>query len=274
MDYGVGIIGFGNMGSAMAERMRRVSYNLKKIKILVFDKDAGKTGTIKTADVAKNIKDLVQRVDTVILAVKPQDIDTALAEMKDIKRPNLVISVAAGITTGYIEKALDNVKVVRAMPNLPAKIGKGMTGLCAGKSAVGDLDWSENLFCSLGAVLIVEETMMNAVTAVSGSGPAYVCYFLEKESGRKKHQFLLKFRDAAQKVGFTKKETALLVDTTFSGTVAFLKKTNTSPADLIKQVASKGGTTEAALMVLQNGGSLEEAVLAAKKRAEELSKCL
>jgi pyrroline-5-carboxylate reductase len=95
-----------------------------------------------------------------------------------------------------------------------------------------------------------------------------VCYFLQK--GLEKSRFLREFRDAAEKTGFNKRDATLLVDTTFSGTMAFLKKTGISPSDLVKQVASKGGTTEAALAVLNSGGSLEEAIFTAKKRAEEL----
>ncbi|MBI4335177.1 MAG: pyrroline-5-carboxylate reductase, partial [Candidatus Omnitrophica bacterium] len=236
----------------------------------VYDRDSRKTEGLKGIDVAEDIKGLVENADTVILAVKPQDFDCVLSELKDARRPNLIISVAAGITTGYVERILDNVKVIRAMPNLAAKIGRGMTGLCAGKSAGGDLDWSEDLFYALGEVLAVEEKMMSAVTAVSGSGPAYVCFFLRKGYG--KRQFLAEFTKAAEGAGFKKREAVLLADTTFAGTVSFLKRTRTSPDELMKQVASKGGTTEAALAILEGGGSLGEAVLAAKNRADELSK--
>jgi pyrroline-5-carboxylate reductase len=265
----VGIIGFGSMGSAMAERMKRFRYRFTPIKVLIFDKDAQKTAAAKDFDVAKDVKDLAQRVDAVILAVKPQDIGGVLAGIKGVKGYRLVISIAAGITTAYIEKALGDVKVVRAMPNLAARIGRGVTGLCAGGLAdKGDLNFSKKLFRTLGRVLITEERMMNAVTAVSGSGPAYVCYFLER--GLERRKFASEFRSAAEKAGFDKKAASLLVDAAFSGTTAFLKRTRASPAGVIRQVASKGGTTEAALAVLRSGGSLEAAVLAAKKRAEEL----
>lgn len=271
MNHVVGIIGYGNMGSAIAERTRKIRYRVvKKIKVLVYDKDSHKTEKLKNTDVAKDIGSLVQHADTVILAVKPQDFDNVLNEMKTFKRPgSLVISVAAGITAGYIEKVLGDVEVVRVMPNLPAKIGKGMTALCKGRfTSTKKFDWAKQLFRSLGVVLTVEEKMMSAVTAVSGSGPAYVCR--SSEMGEGKNHFLQEFKDAAKKVGFDKIEASLLINTTYSGTIAFLKQTKTEPKELIKQVASKGGTTEAALAVLQGGGSLEEAVLAAKKRAEEL----
>ncbi len=276
----IGIIGFGNMGSAMAERMAKISYGFRKIGVLVFDKDTQKAEAAKGIEVAKGINDLVERADTVILAVKPQDIDSVLMEIKNGERPALIISVAAGITTAHIETILGHGEVIRGMPNLPAKIGKGMTGLCKSKFASeGNLDWSKDLFYSLGQVVIVKEEMMDAITAVSGSGPAYVCYFLQKESfdprrisWRAKRQFLREFLNAAERLNFNRGDAALLVNMTFSGTIDFLKKTKTHPADLIKQVASKGGTTEAGLEVLQKGGTLNEAVQAAKNRAEELSK--
>lgn len=276
----IGIIGFGNMGRAMAESMRNISYNFRRVKISVYDKDTKKTDkVVRDIDVASNIRDLVTNVDTVILAVKPQDFDSVLFEIKDIAKEKLIISIAAGITTGYIERILGEVEVIRAMPNMPAKIDKGMIGLCKGKFAESMLGFVADLFYSLGQVIIIEEEMMSALTAVSGSGPAYVCHFLEKESmdiyhipWLKKQRFLREFRKAAEGVGFSKRDAVLLVKTTFSGTVDFLKKTNIPPVELKKQVASTGGTTEAALTILQNGGSLEEAVQAAKRRAEELSK--
>lgn len=276
--YDIGIIGFGNMGRAIAERIKA---NLRKNKVLIYDKDTKKTessaGGIIIAD---NIKDLLDNVATVILAVKPQDFDAVLNEIKAFVKDKIIISIAAGITTGYIEKVLGEVCVIRAMPNLPAKIGRGMIGLCSGRfDRQGFLAMAEDLFYMLGQVIIVEEEKMNAITAVSGSGPAYVCYFLEKEASDinhipwpKKHSFLREFSKAAEGVGFDRKTAASLVKGTFSGTVRYLKKSKTSPAELKKQVTSKGGTTEAALEVLYNGGALAEAVKAAAVRAGELSK--
>ncbi len=283
MDYAVGnigIIGFGNMGQAMAERVKKL-INFKENKLLVYDKDTKKIENI-TGDivVANNIKDLVENVSVVILAIKPQDFDSVLNELKDFAKDKIIISIAAGITTGYIEKVLGEVAVIRAMPNLPAKVGRGMIGLCKGRFDKDDyLSMAEDLFYMLGHVIIVKEDKMNAITAVSGSGPAYVCDFLEKESidihhipWSKKHRFLREFRKAAEGVGFSRMQAGFLVKVTFSGTLYFLKKSIISPAELKRQVTSQGGTTEAGLEVLHKGGSLEEAVKAALKRAKELSR--
>lgn len=265
----VGIIGYGNMGSAMAERVKKVRYGLKKARVLVYDSDSRKTEGLKNIDVARDINGLVKQSDTVILAVKPQDFENVLTAIKAAKRPNLVISIAAGIKTGYIERTLGDIEVVRAMPNMPVRVGMGITALCRGRfTSKKNFDWAKRLFRSVGKVMTVEENMMSEVTAVSGSGPAYVCQSLQR--GDEESRFKREFKNAAEKIGFNKNEASLLVDETYSGTLAFIKQTHTTPQDLVKQVASKGGTTEAALAVLNSGGSLEEAIFAAKKRAEEL----
>lgn len=261
----IGIIGYGNMGSAIAERIR------SKYPIWVFDKDGNKTKNLSSINIAENVVALLNRVDTVVLAVKPQDFDSVLNEIKDNVDGKLIISIAAGITTKYIENRLCKVRVIRVMPNLPAGIGEGMICLSKGKTATEeDLNFIKQLFKVLGKTLILNEDMMNAATAVSGSGPAYVCEYLE--SGQKKELFFDNFQKAARAIGFNEEDAKLLAETTFTGTLEFLKKTKVSPSQLKKQVASKGGTTEAALEVLHKGGSLEEAVKAAEKRAEGLSR--
>lgn len=272
MDRSVGIIGFGNMGSAIAERL--------DMPLSVFDLDALKTANLKDSVKALPSADLVvQNSDAVILAVKPQDFGTLMDMLKKTAQGTnkIFISIAAGIPTGYIEKALGNARVIRAMPNLPAKIGQGITALSRGAYASDDdLDFARKLFSALGKTLIVAENMLNAVTAVSGSGPAYVCYLLEKEgtppTEEKQKQFLAEFTRAAQAIGFNPEQAALLVAQTYAGTLSFLQKTNITASGLREQVTSKGGTSEAALAVLRQGGSLGNAIKAAAKRADELSK--
>ncbi|MBL7151524.1 MAG: pyrroline-5-carboxylate reductase [Candidatus Omnitrophica bacterium] len=269
----IGIIGFGNMGSAIAKRLN--------IPLCVFDVDTLKTSNLRdTIRVVLSAALVVQESDIIILAVKPQDFVSLLdsirkpAEGKD----KLFISIAAGITTGYLERALGNVRVIRTMPNTPVEIGEGMIALSKGAYATdSDLQFTEKeIFGCLGKTLVVKENMLNAVTAVSGSGPAYVCYFLEKESinpaTEKKNKFLNEFIEAAQGVGFSFEQATLLVKQTYEGTIRFLNEMNVAPSQLRERVTSRGGTTEAALVVLHNGGSLEEAVRAAFRRAQELSK--
>jgi pyrroline-5-carboxylate reductase len=271
----IGIIGFGNMGQAIAGQIK------DDYQVYVFEKDKSKHQDSYGIKFVKNSLDLVNKTDTLILAVKPQDFESLLAGVRDsVTLDKLIISIAAGISTAYIEKCLGISRVVRVMPNILLKIGSGITCLSKGKFATGqDLDFARNLFGYMGKTLVLEERLINAATAVSGSGPAYICYYIETGSidqdnilEKSQEDFLASFKKAAQNLGFNLKEANLLVDNTFKGTIDFLKKTGISPSELIKQVSSKGGTTEAALELLRQGGSLLGAVQQAAKRAEELSR--
>jgi pyrroline-5-carboxylate reductase len=260
------------MGSAIAERLKA------KYQILVFEKDESKTRNLSGINVAKGVEDLLNRVANLILAVKPQDFDPVLAQIKDSIKSKLLISIAAGIPTGYIEKKLGKLRLIRAMPNLPAKIGKGMTCLCKGQySFEGDLGFVQGLFDHLGKTMLVEENLMDAVTAVSGSGPGY---FFDLIKNKKKEEwlgygrniFMQELSAAAVELGFNRQQAELLARTTVEGSMSLLIETGLSPEVLCSQICSKGGTTEAGLAVLQVTNSLEEAVRAALKRAKELAK--
>lgn len=260
------------MGSAIAQRIK-TKYN-----IAVFDIDKAKTKNVTGEKIAESVIGLVRDVEIVILAVKPQDFDKVLSEIKDYAKNKLIISIAAGITTSYIEKYLGNVKVIRVMPNLPARIGQGMICSCLGSSATKeDLTITEQLFKDLGEVLILNEDMMDAATAISGSGPGYLYDWSEgknKEEIRKYAQdvFIPSLTIAALGLGFTDDQANILAKVTANGSLAFLEESGLSLSELKRQVASKGGTTEAGLEVLHKGGSLQEAVKAALSRAEELSR--
>ena len=247
---------------------------------MVFDKDRNKTQNLSAISVEDTLLDLVKKSDVIILAVKPQDFDELLKEIKDYAKEKLVISIAAGIPTAYIEKYLGKAKVVRVMPNIGAKIGEAESSLCKGKNAKEkDLDFARELFDYLGKTWIVEEEMINAATAISGSGPAYIYYDMEMNRidplnvpKEIEEEYVKRLRRAAEKVGFDSQiafELAVNTSATSLHLTAALAK---SPAELINLIASKGGTTEEALKVLAKGGSWEEAALAAKKRAEELAK--
>jgi pyrroline-5-carboxylate reductase len=274
MKHTVGIIGYGNMGSAIAQRLKA------QYSVYIFDKDKSKTTNLKGIKAADNIADLLSQVKVAILAVKPQDFDLVLSEVADCIEGKLVISIAAGISTGYIEKVLRGARVVRAMPNIGAKIGKAQTCLCRGKNVKeGDLSLAKELFDCLGKTWIMEEEMMDAATAISGSGPAYIFYDMEvrkidpknlPESAEK--SYIERLTKAAERVGFDHQRASELAASTSATSISLSVQNGITPAELKKQVASKGGTTEAALKVLMQGGSWEEAALAAKKRATELSK--
>ena len=209
---------------------------------------------------------LVQISDIIILAVKPQDIEEVLKELrKVIKNDQFVISIAAGITTNFIETSLGKkIPVVRTMPNMPALISQGITAVAAGRYAQkADIDLTCKIFDTLGKTVVVEEELIDAITAVSGSGPAYVFLFME---------CMIK---AAESLGLKKELAADLVKTTFAGSVNLLLKKNIEPEELRMKVTSKGGTTQAALDVFMNkkiDEIIRKALVAAKKRAQTLSR--
>lgn len=259
------------MGSAIGERIKA------RYRVIIFDKDRNKTQGVGGAEVAKDISDLVKKADTVILAIKPQDFDIILNEIKDYVKDKLIISIAAGITTQFIENKLGEVKVIRVMPNLPARIGKGVSCLCKGRFAKDkDLSFTLRLFKFLGITFVLNEEMMDAATAVSGSGPGLFYYLNEGKSTKEIKDnvnfFSSQLTESSKKIGLPDLIAASVSTATVEGSVAFLEKTNLSPAEAKIQVASPGGTTEAGLVVLARGGTLEEAVQAAFKRAKELSR--
>jgi len=274
MNKKIGIIGFGNMGSAIAEQLK-AGYQ-----ITVFDKDKDKTQNLKGINVVLGTAALIKQVDVVVLAVKPQDFDVVLDEAKTIIDGKLIISIAAGISTAYIEKVLGKVKVIRVMPNLPVKVKEGMSCLCKGKFADDeDLKFTEDLFKRVGKTLIIDnEDMMNSVTAISGSGPGFFCDLVEGKSldeikDFSEQYFIPSLIDTATNLAFTPIQAEILATTTGGGIVQYLIRENLTPDEVKKQVVSPGGTTEAGLKVLLHDiKNLEKAVKAALKRARELSR--
>ncbi|MCX5695541.1 MAG: pyrroline-5-carboxylate reductase [Candidatus Omnitrophica bacterium] len=273
----IGIIGYGTMGSAIARTLAALK---DEFIIFVFDKEKEKLSGQAGVNIAKDIQDLITKSEVVILAVKPQDFDHLLKEIKKSIQDKLVISIAAGISTKHIEKMLGEIKVIRAMPNIGAKIGESVTCLCKGAFATDeDLELAQELFYSLGAARSIDESMMNAATAISGSGPAYIFYFVENSSldpqnlaEHARHDMMKRLEKAAQELGFSEEDAAFLSANTTNSSISLLHQTKLPPQELRKQVTSKGGTTEAALEVLFKGGSWEEAARAAQKRASDLER--
>ena len=204
--------------------------------------------------------------DIVILAVKPQDFSVlALAIKPFLKEDQIIFSVMAGITLKSLEQQLSCSKVVRCMPNIPTQIGMGMTVFTASVNVDRkELFIIQNLINTTGKSVYVEnENLIDAATAISGSGPAYVFYFM---------QSMIK---AAVDLGFNESEAELLVNQTFMGSVSIQNSYSLSNEEWIKKVASKGGTTESALKVFEKQSlenSIVEAVKAANNRALELGK--
>lgn len=270
----MGIIGFGNMGSSIAEGARSL------FEISVFDKDKQKLADSRGLKTETQISGLMNNSDAVMLAVKPQDFDALLVEIKPYIQGKLILSIAAGITTGYIEKVLNGARVVRAMPNLAVKILAAETGLSRGKYAKEeDLDLAKKIFAQLGKIWVVEEGMLDSITAISGSGPAYILYDMEINKldplnipVEKKNDYIKWLKQAALEVGFDPKMAFDLAVCTTASSIQLSAQAGNSPAQLRKMITSAGGTTEAAIKVLSMNGSWAEAAQAARKRAKELSR--
>ena len=202
--------------------------------------------------------------DIVILAVKPQDFSVLAQSIKPyLKDSQIIFSVMAGITLAKLEAELSCSKVVRSMPNIPTQIGMGMTVFTASANVDRkELFIIQNLINTTGKSVYVEnEKLIDAATAISGSGPAYVFYFMQSMT------------KAAVDLGFNESEAELLVNQTFMGSIAIQNSYSLSNEEWIAKVASKGGTTESALRVFEKR-LLEEtiihAVIAANDRAVEL----
>jgi pyrroline-5-carboxylate reductase len=269
----IGIIGYGNMGQAIAQRLK------DKYTIFVFEKDESKLKDTLELTLTATIEGLVEQSNVVILAIKPQDFDEVLENIKEHVTGKLLVSIAAGITTEYIEKKLGTVHVIRVMSNLAATVNAGMSCICKGRYASSiDLSFLQVLFNRLGKTLLIDEKLMNAATAVSGSGPGFLfALFTDKprieweEFAR--NDFIPKLAQAAEKIGFSHEHSVLLAKVTAEGSLTLLRETKLPPELLRLKVTSKGGTTEAGLVVLNNDIiNLEGAVKAALARAEELIK--
>ena len=259
----IAIIGGGNMGEALIKGLYRTN------RIIVCEANAQRAKALR-----KKYKVAIASIDAalrsaavLILAVKPQDMPAALGQMQGVcGKGKLLISIAAGLTTRYFEKHFlgSKVAVVRCMPNMPALIAEGITGLCAGKYATAsDIKVAQHIMRAIGDVVVLKESMLDAVTAVSGSGPAYVFLFVE--------QWVL----AAKALGFKQDQAKALVYKTLIGSAHLLEKSAFDAAALRAKVTSKGGTTQAAMDVLLKGKFdrlMKQALLAAKKRAGALAR--
>ncbi|MBF0569535.1 MAG: pyrroline-5-carboxylate reductase [Candidatus Omnitrophica bacterium] len=258
----IGFIGCGNMGEAILAAIH------KKHACFVCEPRLDRLVYLRKKYRANfgMLSDVARVAEVIILAVKPQDLPDVFAEIRKLPlKKKVIVSIAAGITTKLIEQKLGGgVRVIRVMPNLPAMVGEGVSALSQGKKATPkDLALAKGLFETVGTTVIVQEKMMNAVTAVSGSGPAYVFLFVES---------LMK---AARKLGFQEKDARILVGATLLGSMHMLAKGSDSAETLRARVTSKGGTTQAATDVFMEKdimGIFEQALKAARDRAQELSR--
>ena len=221
---------------------------------------------LKLGKVVDKISRKISDYGVIIIAVKPQDFMSITEDLKNALQPHhLVLSVMAGITVKTIENALAHDIVVRAMPNTPSQLGMGVTGFVASTAVnIHQISIIDNLMNTTGRTVILEdESLLDAVTALSGSGPAYFFYILKC------------MIDAGIKMGLEESVAAMLAKQTMLGSFHLMNQSSKKLDELIAAVTSKGGTTEAAFSRFKEGklgDTLMQGILTAQKRAKELSK--
>jgi pyrroline-5-carboxylate reductase len=282
----IAIIGGGSIGEALLSGLLRSGRQTRDMVIAEKHPDRAKYLADKYSVLVTSVADAAENAAYVIVAVKPADVEwvindvsDAAARAEDSSAEQVVVTVAAGVTTAYYEAKLPaGSPVIRVMPNAPVVVGGGVSALAPGRFATPEqLKEVSAIFDAVGGVLTVPESQLDAVTAVSGSGPAY--FFLMVEA----------LVDAAVAVGLPRSVATDLAAQTMAGSAAMLLEgldnanpsgdgamgtaMDTSPAQLRATVTSPGGTTAAGLRELERGGlraAVAEAVLAAKTRSEQL----
>lgn len=266
----ISILGTGSMGGAILTgltgpevsvdgRIRVTNRTVEKAATL--DSDLVESFALATTPQANRLA--VRGARVVLIGVKPAMVADLLREIADDLPPDaIVISVAAGVTTATMEALVPGV-VLRAMPNTPAVVSSAVTGIAAGSRATAeDVALARSLFETVGTVLEVPEDKIDALSTISGSGPAYVFYFIEE------------LTRTAVDLGFTPEEAATMVNGTFLGAAQLLAAQDVPPGELRRRVTSPKGTTERAITVLESAdlkGLFDRATAAALVRARELS---
>jgi pyrroline-5-carboxylate reductase len=260
------VIGGGNMGHTYALSIKSAMSHMNIAILEAYPPRVEQLKEENIFDIYNSPDVALKNVGIVMLAVKPQHSDSLFKNMKPhMNSKTMVISIMAGVKMETISKALGTPKVARAMPNLPAQVGKGMTAYCVSESISSEEnDLIKNILGSTGEAIPVEsENDIDASTGISGSGPAYVFYFMQS------------MMQAAEKLGFTSDEARQLVTQTFDGAVTLFKKNDLSTMEWMNRVASKGGTTRAALDSFEANDldqKIIEGAIAAYDRAVELGK--
>ena len=266
----IGMVGAGNMAAALIRGML-ASKQVSPEQVRISDVRKDRLSELEAEYGIKSHTDnreLVEWANLVVLAVKPQVMDRALDQIAGAIRPGtLVVSIAAGVPIRSLEARLpDTVRVVRAMPNTAAIVLSGATGIAPGSRATeADLEVARALFDATGRSVILEESLIDAVTGLSGSGPAYVMLMIEA------------LADGGVKVGLHRDTALMLAAQTVSGSAKLLLDTGEHPGRLKDMVTSPGGTAIAGLHTLESGGlrrTLIDAVEVATRRAQELGEIM
>lgn len=260
------VIGAGNMGLTYSEGMAK-SPLLNRQNLMINDVSADTIATLKEIsyfDAYEKLEDCLPQADIVFIGVKPYHADELFERMKPMLNKNQIfVSLMAGVTIESMKENLGMPKVVRTMPNLPAKVGKGVTSYTESEDVSRvELLMVRNLLDTTGESIHVEnEDFINKSTGISGSGPAYIFYFMQS------------MLEAAQKMGFSDNDSRILVSNTFEGAVQLFNESDLTPETWMDRVASKGGTTRAALDSMDDNNVnqlIKDAAYAAFNRAVEL----
>ncbi|UCG35763.1 MAG: pyrroline-5-carboxylate reductase [Candidatus Omnitrophota bacterium] len=257
----IGIIGFGNMGSAIGFALKAKGWQL-----FIYEKDKKKIKDLKGFKVASSAKELIESVEIVILAVKPQDTRQFLQTNKDYlkRKGNLLITIVAGIPARLYEKYVNNIRLLRIMPNLAAKVKESVSFMACGRFCKKkDSGVGKRIFSLVGEVIEIKEDLLDMVTAISGSGPGYIFYFMD---------YIYR---SAIKLGLNREQAQEMVLQVFKGATKLAASSQKDFHLLVQEVASPRGTTDAALDVFNNanlGGIIYKGIDAAYRRAREISR--
>jgi pyrroline-5-carboxylate reductase len=263
-EYMIGFIGGGNMAEALIKGT--LQSGMKDIMVSE-PRDERRAYLEKTYGIktTSDNKEICTNCTIIILAVKPQNMDDVTAEISGIiSSDTLIVSIAAGITLSYLSTRLKTSKIIRVMPNTPALVLAGMSGMSANANATPeDLATTRTILGALGKVMAFKEADLDAVTALSGSGPAYVFYFIESMIA------------GGLAAGLEPEAAETLTLQTLKGALKLLRERKEPPEILRRKVTSPGGTTEAALKVMENHQvkqNIVAAIVAAARRSQELSR--
>ena len=265
----ISILGTGHMGGAILTGLIQPGVTTKGLVATTQSEASAVALRAKGVEVTslehspRANSEAITKADIIVLCVKPHAILELLREVAPHAQPHaVVVSVAAGITLSSME-ALWPGAVIRAMPNTPAQVGMGVTGMAVGSTvSAAQRTIVRSMFETVGSVIEVAEEDINALSAMSGSGPAYVYFFIER------------FLEVAGSYGFSSADAKVMIHGTFSGAMALLEDSGATPADLRTAVTSPGGTTEAALKVFSDADMtriIHSATEAAIARSRELS---
>lgn len=258
------ILGAGVMGETLLSGLVRAGRRVDNLLVGEKREDRARELEDRYGVAVVDNREAAEKADTIALVVKPQDMGDVLDEIAPVLRPGqLLVSLAAGITTSFIEARVpDGVAVVRVMPNTPALVDEGMAAISPGSHCSDDhLAEAEALMASVGKVLRIPERQQDAVTAISGSGPAYIFFVVES------------MIEAGVHLGLPRSTATDLVVQTLVGSGKMLRETGTHPTVLREQVTSPGGTTAAALRELEVH-KVRAAFLAAMEAARDRSRAL